>query len=147
MTGPEVVFCGVAVIASVLAGLVFARTGAPPPAPASLRRVVGSIFRGPVLIAFWLVALPSILAGTLDVLVPLRMDALGASGVAVGVAFFASAGVEALISPSMGRLSDRRGRMTRSAPGWSRPRSRLCSCRCPRASCCSPSCCSGRFWR
>jgi len=112
VTGPEVVFCGVAVIASVLAALVFARTGAPPPTPASLRQVVGSIFRGPVLIAFWLVALPSILAGTLDVLVPLRMDALGASGVAVGVAFFASAGVEALISPSMGRLSDRRGRMT-----------------------------------
>ena len=61
--------------------------------------------------AAWLVALPSILAGVLDVLAPLRMDELGATGVAVGAVFLVAAAVEGVISPSIGRFSDRRGRM------------------------------------
>jgi MFS family permease len=65
-----------------------------------------------VIFAFWLVALPSILSGCFDVLVPLRLNSLGASGIAVGAAFFIAAGIEAFTAPAIGRLSDRRGRMT-----------------------------------
>ena len=51
-------------------------------------------------------------AGVLNVLVPLRLHELGASGVAVGAAFLVAALAEAFVSPLAGRLSDRRGRLT-----------------------------------
>ena len=57
----------------------------------------------------WLTALPALAFGVLDVLAPLRLDALGAGGAAVGAVFFAAAGLEAFVSPAAGRLSDRRG--------------------------------------
>jgi predicted MFS family arabinose efflux permease len=62
-----------------------------------------------VRIGMWLTVLPAMAFGVLDVLAPLRLDELGASGLAVGATFFAAAGVEAIISPLVGRLSDRRG--------------------------------------
>jgi MFS family permease len=62
-----------------------------------------------VRIGIWLTVLPAMAFGLLDVLAPLRLDALGASGLAIGATFFVGAGVEALISPAAGRLSDRRG--------------------------------------
>jgi predicted MFS family arabinose efflux permease len=57
----------------------------------------------------WLTALPAGAFGVLDLLAPLRLDALGASALAVGATFFAAAGAEAVISPAAGRASDRRG--------------------------------------
>jgi MFS family permease len=58
----------------------------------------------------WLVALPGLSFGVVDVLVPLRLDHLGATGAAVAATFLVAAAAEALISPVVGRLSDRRGR-------------------------------------
>jgi len=46
-----------------------------------------------------------------EVLAPLRLDGLGASGVAIGLIFLVAAAVEAVLSPFLGRLSDRRGRL------------------------------------
>ena len=57
----------------------------------------------------WLTALPAAAFGVLDVLAPLRLDALGATGLALGATFFAAAGTEAIISPTAGRAADRRG--------------------------------------
>jgi len=111
VTGPEVVFCGVAVIAAVLAVWVFATEPIAPGGVPSVRRVVDAIASGPVMFAFWLVVLPSILSGAFDVLIPLRMDSFGASGIAVGAAFFTAAAIEAFTAPAIGRLSDRRGRL------------------------------------
>jgi MFS family permease len=42
--------------------------------------------------------------------VPLRLDELGASGVAIGAAFLVAAAVEGVSSRAAGALSDRRGR-------------------------------------
>jgi len=111
VTGPEVVFCGVAVIAAVLAVWVFATEPIAPGGVPSVRSVVDAIASGPVMFAFWLVVLPSILSGAFDVLIPLRMDSFGASGIAVGAAFFTAAAIEAFTAPAIGRLSDRRGRL------------------------------------
>lgn len=112
VAGPEVVFSGVAVLGIVIFVRVLTTPGvAPAPVP-PLRTVAAAAFAPPVLVAFWLVALPSVVAGAIDVLAPLRLDDLGASGVAVGAVFLVAAAVEALVSPSVGRLSDRRGRMT-----------------------------------
>jgi MFS family permease len=108
----EVVFSVVAAIAVGLVAWVSTTPSAPSQPLPSARAVFSRMFSTPVMIAFWLVVLPSVLSGTFDVLVPLRLDDLGASGVGVGVAFFTAAGIEAFTAPVIGRFSDRRGRMT-----------------------------------
>jgi MFS family permease len=62
-----------------------------------------------MLAGMWLTALPAAAFGVLDVLAPLRLDALGASAVALGLTFFAAAGVEAIVTPMVGRYTDRAG--------------------------------------
>jgi MFS family permease len=62
-----------------------------------------------MLVGMWLTALPAMAFGVIDVLAPLRLDALGATSLALGVTFFAAAGVEAIVSPASGRAADRRG--------------------------------------
>jgi MFS family permease len=68
--------------------------------------------RMPAMIAgIWLLTLPGLLSGVVQVLAPLRLDELGASGVAVGAVFLVTAAAEAALSPAVGRLSDTRGRL------------------------------------
>ena len=108
--GPEAVFSAVAV-AAVLLAIPAAREPAEPGEPTDLRRV-GAATRVPaVRLGIWLVALPALAAGVLNVLVPLRLDDLGAAGVTIGGAYLVAAGLEAILSPPIGRLSDRRGRL------------------------------------
>src|SRR3954464_14392276 len=65
-----------------------------------------------MLAGMWLTALPAAAFGVLDVLAPLHLDALGASALALGATFFAAAGVEAIVTPAVGRYTDRRGART-----------------------------------
>ena len=67
--------------------------------------------RPAVMAGFWLFTLPALFAGVIEVLVPLRIDDLGAAGAAIGAVFLVAAAVEAVISPVAGRLSDRAGRL------------------------------------
>src|SRR5919198_4700965 len=62
-----------------------------------------------MLAGMWLTILPAAAFGVLDVLAPLRLDALRATGLAIGATFFAAAGAEAIVSPTAGRAADRRG--------------------------------------
>ncbi|MEP6952859.1 MAG: MFS transporter [Solirubrobacteraceae bacterium] len=62
-----------------------------------------------MLAGVWLTLLPALAFGVLDVLAPLRLAELGAGGVALAVTFFLAAGLEAIISPFAGRVTDRRG--------------------------------------
>jgi MFS family permease len=62
-----------------------------------------------MLAGVWLTLLPALAFGVLDVLAPLRLAELGAGGLALAVTFFLAAGLEAVISPFAGRVSDRRG--------------------------------------
>jgi MFS family permease len=110
VAGPEPVFGAVAVVAVGLAAWA-ASLPAPPPSDApALRQLMAALVSVPVLAAVWLVALPSLFAGVFDVLVPLRLDELGASGVAIGAIFLIAAAVEGVSSRAAGALSDRRGR-------------------------------------
>jgi MFS family permease len=59
----------------------------------------------------WLVALPGLGFGLIDVLVPLRLDHLGAAQAGVAAAFLVAAAAEGSVSPLVGRVSDRRGRL------------------------------------
>ncbi len=108
------------------AGVVFGAVGAvtlglavwaaltPPPGPP--RRQPLAMFGRAVLDhrvarAFWFVMLPALLFGTLNVLAPLRLSDLGVGAVAIASVYLLSAGLEALASPMLGRLSDRIGRL------------------------------------
>jgi MFS family permease len=111
VVGPEVVFSGVSVVAVALAAWAWSTPGvAPAPSP-GLPAMLRALRRGYVLAGFWLFTLPALFAGVIEVLVPLRLDDLGASGVAIGGVFLLTAAVEAVVSPIAGRLSDRRGRL------------------------------------
>jgi MFS family permease len=79
---------------------------------ASSAKVTRKLISPPLLAGFWLVVLPSLLSGLLNVLVPLRLDELGASGVAIGAVFVIAAAAEAVITRALGAVSDRRGRLT-----------------------------------
>ena len=64
-----------------------------------------------VRVGMWLVTLPAVASGMINVLTPLRLHRLGAGAAAIGAAFLVAAAIEAVLSPMIGRLSDRRGRM------------------------------------
>jgi len=108
--GPQAVFSGVALTAVALC-LPAMREPAAPGEATDIGRVVAAARTSPVQLGIWLVVLPSLAAGVLNVLVPLRMDALGAASVAIGATYLVAAALEALISPVVGRISDRRGRL------------------------------------
>jgi len=112
VAGPEPVFSAVAVVAAALAAAAIRTPAAAPEPVPPIRSVARAILSAPVLVPFWLVALPSLFAGVFDVLAPLRLDVLGASGIAIGAIFLVAAGVEAVASRAVGGLSDRLGRMT-----------------------------------
>jgi predicted MFS family arabinose efflux permease len=82
-----------------------------PAAPGSetLKTPASALRERSMLAGMWLTALPAAAFGVLDVLAPLRLDALGATSLALGATFFAAAGVEAIVSPAAGRAADRRG--------------------------------------
>ena len=65
-----------------------------------------------MLAGMWLTALAAAAFGVVDVLAPLRLAALGASALALGVTFFAAAGFEAVLNPLIGRYTDRGGTRT-----------------------------------
>jgi predicted MFS family arabinose efflux permease len=109
-TEPQIVFSSVVVVATALG--IWALTTPPPPRaaePQGLDALGRALHRPPVLAGMWLVALPAAGFGTIAVLGPLRLDHLGAGGVAVGATFLVAAAIEAVVSPLVGRMSDRRG--------------------------------------
>ena len=80
-----------------------------PEAPQSVR-MLGQVFAEPrILGAFWFVLLPALLFGTVSVLAPLRLAALGFGSVAIGAAFLVTGVFEVVNNIVVGRLSDRRG--------------------------------------
>jgi MFS family permease len=77
----------------------------------SVPEVRAALLSPAVLRTTWYVAAPSVLFGVIAVLVPLRIDELGGSAALVAAGFGAGAGIEAVLAPLMGRLSDRVGRL------------------------------------
>ena len=107
---PEVVFSAVALLGVGLCAWASTIAG-PPPAEGRGSLNPGLVLKPSVLIAIGLVLLPSQYAGVLEVLVPLRLDDLGASGLAIGAIFVVAGIGEAITTRFMGGFSDRRGRM------------------------------------
>src|SRR5215213_532021 len=117
LAGPEPVFCAVG--ATGLALMAWARnTPAPAPSKPPQAKTLLEAVRDPEVIrGIWLMSLPGLLFGTLNVLAPLRMDQLGAGAVAIAACFLVAAGLEAVVTPVIGRISDRRGRLAPALAG------------------------------
>jgi MFS family permease len=111
LVGPAPVFSGVALLGLALAAWAATIPAGVPTHVSGAARLSLTVISLPVLAAFWLVALPALFSGVLNVLVPLRLDQLGASGVAIGAIFLVAAGLEAVATRALGIVSDRRGRL------------------------------------
>ena len=106
------VFSAVVVVAGALAVAVHALPApSPPSAPLRRTRLLEELRDPATALSMWLVALPAIASGMISVLAPLRLSALGASAVAIGATYLIAAAAEAVVSPAVGHVSDRRGRM------------------------------------
>jgi MFS family permease len=111
VTGRPLLFSAVAAVA---VGLIVA-TRRLSAEDASSGQGMGALLHGlrrPAVIAcMWLTALPAVISGLVNVLGPLRMHGFGAGAGAIGATFLVAAGLEALISPAVGGISDRYGRL------------------------------------
>ena len=75
-----------------------------------LRDVLGCLVDRRVVEAAVFVGSPSLMFGAVDVLVPLRINALGGGHALIAAGFIGGAAVESVLSPVAGRLADRVGR-------------------------------------
>lgn len=108
--GTEVVFGAVLGISILLAVLAARLPEAGAPERQAIREVAAIIVSRPILVATGLVAVPSLMFGAVEVLVPLRIDDLGGGHAAIAGGFIAAAALEAVLAPIAGRYSDRVGR-------------------------------------
>jgi MFS family permease len=108
--GTTAVFTAVLGIAVVLAAFAARMPEAGPPERQPLREVGATILTRPILTATAFVAVPSMMFGAVEVLVPLRIDELGGGHVAIAGGFIVGAALEAGLAPIVGRYSDRVGR-------------------------------------
>jgi MFS family permease len=108
--GPREVFVGLAAVTFVLGVWTVRTPGAAAERP--LPGAIGRALRVPeVRQALWLMSVPALVFGVVGVLVPLKLDQAGWSATAIAVAWVASAAIEMVIAPLIGRVSDRRGRL------------------------------------
>ena len=76
-----------------------------------LRSVAAACRRPAVIAGIWLMALPAIGSGIINVLGPLRLHRFGAPAAVIGATFLVAAALAAAITPAIGRFSDRHGRL------------------------------------
>jgi MFS family permease len=109
----EAVAFGAAGIAAVALGAWAAVTPGPAPEkPQPIRLLLAAMRSRRIIVGIWFVVLPGIFFGTLSVLAPLRLEELGFTAVAIGTLWLFTAGLEAVVNPWVGRISDRIGRFT-----------------------------------
>jgi MFS family permease len=108
--GRGVVFGALAGLALVLAAATL-RLETRPGERASASALVGALGNRRFVGGLLLMALPSLLLGTVAVLAPLHLATAGWGAVAIGATWLCGAALEAAQAPLVGRLSDRRGRV------------------------------------
>ena len=118
LTGIRPAFALVALVAAALAAgvaLVAAPGREQPRRARSARALRDRGFVG----GLWLNTLPALFFGTLDVLVPLRLDDAGYGALAIAAVFVAAGLIEVGVNPLVGRVSDR-ARASLADPGLAR---------------------------
>jgi len=107
--GTEPVFGSVLVITLLLSYGASRLPETKAPERQSLREVTATLLSRPVVEAAAFVAVPSVMFGAIEVLVPLRIDSLGGGHGVIAAGFIVGAALEAALAPLAGRLSDRVG--------------------------------------
>ena len=105
-TGPA--FSAAAVLSAGLMAVAFIVPRPDRAEPQRLREAWPAIRDRQVGTGMWLTMLAGLGFGVLDVLAPLRLSRLGVGAIVIGATFLAEAAIEAVLSPLVGRLSDRR---------------------------------------
>jgi len=108
--GTEVVFGSVLVVTILLSIAASRLPEQQSPEQQSLGEVAQTLLSRPVVEAAAFVAVPSVMFGAIEVLVLLRIDSFGGGHGLIAAGFIAGAGLEAMLAPLAGRLSDRVGR-------------------------------------
>ena len=106
-TGPA--FSAAAVAGTLLMLAAYTIPAPERAAPQGLRAAIPALRDRRVVMGMWLMALAGLAFGVVDVLAPLRLARLGASGTVIAATFLCAALVESALSPVVGRLSDRFG--------------------------------------
>jgi MFS family permease len=108
--GREVVFSAVAAIAAGLAIWALRMPAADPGRPPRMADLTRAVTNRLLLAGLAITLLPGLLFGTVSVLAPLRLDELGTGTQTIAAAFLIGAALEGVLSPLVGRYSDRHGR-------------------------------------
>ena len=111
VTSTEATFSGVACLGLVLAVWAWATPAGHEARRQPIAFLVHALRNRRVLVSVGFIALPAAGFGVLNVLAPLRLDQLGLGAVAIGTVWLIGAGCEAALSPLVGHVSDRRGRL------------------------------------
>ena len=117
--GTELVFSSVMLVTLLLALAAARLPETHTPESQSLREVLAAMLSRPVVEAAIFVAVPSVMFGAIEVLVPLRIDELGGGHGLIAAGFIVGAALEATLAPVAGRISDRVGRRTPFVSGLS----------------------------
>jgi len=105
-TGPA--FGAAAVAGLLLVAAARLMPGSPESSRQGLRAMWPALSNRRVRAGLWLTMLAGMAFGVFDVLAPLRLAHLGATGILIAGAFLAASAVEGALSPLAGRLADRR---------------------------------------
>lgn len=108
--GTEPVFSGVLAVAIALAFFASRLPEVEAEEPQALREIAETMLSRPIVMATLFVAIPSVMFGAVEVLVPLQIADLGGGHALIAAGFIAGAALEAVLAPVAGRYSDRVGR-------------------------------------
>lgn len=109
--GRDVTFGAVAALGAVLAAWALRADAPPRTAPPTVSSLAAAFRQRRVVAGLWLMLVPGLLYGTVEVLVPLRLDVLGAGAAGIAAVFLFAGLLETGVGPLAGRFSDRRGRI------------------------------------
>jgi len=108
--GTELIFGSVLVITVLLSLAASRLPDTIAPERQGLGEVMATLTSRPVIESAIFVAVPSVMFGAIEVLVPLRIDELGGGHAVIAVGFLVGAVLEGALAPMAGRISDRVGR-------------------------------------
>jgi MFS family permease len=108
-TGPT--FAGATAAAGVLVLASLAVHVPAGEASPSLRGAISALRDSSLLGGLWLTGLAGLALGVVDVLLPLRLNALGASAIGIALTFLGASALEGVLAPLIGRMADRKGRL------------------------------------
>ncbi len=109
VVGTGLAFSAAAVLGALLVGVALSGPAPRKSSRQSLRAMLPALKNRHVQAGLWLTALPGMAFGVFNVLAPLRLAHLGATGLVIAGTFLAASAIEGALSPLAGRRADRRG--------------------------------------